>query len=144
MPRSPKERLLAARSAAHRAVFARSRGRLLAVWGGHQVLLLTTTGRRTGASRHTMVAALLVVGDTIAVAASDGGAPRHPAWYLNLRADPGVEVVFRGRRTPMRARTATAAEKADLWPRMTAAAPAYARYQRRTARDIPVVLLEPR
>jgi deazaflavin-dependent oxidoreductase (nitroreductase family) len=76
--------------------------------------------------------------------ASDGGAVRHPRWYLNLRAGPDADVLFGRRRMHMRARTAGEDERAALWPQITAISPSYARYQQRTARTIPVVVLEPR
>jgi deazaflavin-dependent oxidoreductase (nitroreductase family) len=76
--------------------------------------------------------------------ASKGGDDRHPDWYRNLVAEPDVEITVNGTTRPMRARTATAAEKAELWPAIVAAFSGYAAYQRRTDRDIPVVILEPR
>jgi deazaflavin-dependent oxidoreductase (nitroreductase family) len=138
-----KDGVLHARSVLHRAVFALSGGRLLATWGGLPVVMLTTVGWRTGKRRTTIVVAPLTVGESVVLVASDGGAPRHPRWYLNLSASPDVEVLFMGRRMHMRARTAGEGEKATLWPRITAGSPSYGRYQNRTARDIPVVLLEP-
>ncbi|WBB47393.1 nitroreductase family deazaflavin-dependent oxidoreductase [Verrucosispora sp. WMMA2044] len=104
-------------------------------------LLLTTRGRRSGALRRT---ALIYgrSGDAYAVVASQGGAPQHPAWYLNLLAEPQVEVQVGADRFTARARTATPEEKARLWPVMTAIWPAYDDYQTKTDRDIPVVLLE--
>jgi deazaflavin-dependent oxidoreductase (nitroreductase family) len=76
--------------------------------------------------------------------ASKGGDDRNPDWYGNLVADPDVEVTVDGTTRPMRARTATADEKAELWPTVTQAYKGYAAYQRRTERDIPLVILEPR
>lgn len=76
--------------------------------------------------------------------ASKGGDDRNPNWYLNLVAHPEVELTIRGETLPMRARTATPAEKADLWPKIVAAYSGYAAYQTRTTRDIPVVICEPR
>ncbi|MCZ7420666.1 MULTISPECIES: nitroreductase family deazaflavin-dependent oxidoreductase [unclassified Micromonospora] len=104
-------------------------------------LLLTTRGRRSGALRRT---ALIYgrSGDAYAVVASQGGAPQHPAWYLNLLAEPRVEVQVGADRFTARARPATPEEKARLWPVMTAVWPAYDDYQAKTDRDIPVVLLE--
>ncbi|MEU5550589.1 nitroreductase family deazaflavin-dependent oxidoreductase [Micromonospora sp. NPDC047793] len=104
-------------------------------------LLLTTRGRRSGALRRT---ALIYRrhGDAYVVVASQGGAPRHPAWYLNLLADPEPQVQVAAERFTARARTATAEEKARLWPDMVAVWPAYDDYQTKTDRDIPVVLLE--
>ena len=76
--------------------------------------------------------------------ASKGGDDRHPDWYHNLVDQPDVEVTIDGETTPMRARTADPAEKAALWPTIVAAYKGYAGYQRRTERDIPVVICEPR
>ncbi|MER5453847.1 nitroreductase family deazaflavin-dependent oxidoreductase [Micromonospora sp. NPDC002389] len=104
-------------------------------------LLLTTRGRRSGALRRT---ALIYGrhGDAYVVVASQGGAPRHPAWYLNLLADPEAQVQVAAERFTARARTATPEEKARLWPDMVAIWPAYDDYQTKTDRDIPVVVLE--
>jgi deazaflavin-dependent oxidoreductase (nitroreductase family) len=143
MTAAVRDRVVRARSAVHRAVFARTRGRVLSSWAGTPVALLETTGRRTGRPRRAIVAALLTDGGCVVVVASDGGAPTHPGWYRNLCANPEVGVVFRGRRMRMRARTAGAEERRTLWPRIAAASPAYGRYQERTAREIPVVVLEP-
>jgi deazaflavin-dependent oxidoreductase (nitroreductase family) len=76
--------------------------------------------------------------------ASKGGDDRHPEWYLNLVANPDIELTVAGTTMPMTARTATAEEKAELWPQIISAYKGYAGYQRRSARDIPVVICEPR
>ena len=105
------------------------------------VLLLTTTGRKSGEPRTTPLT-YFTDGDDVVVIASYGGAPRHPAWYHNLTAHPEVEITT-GRTTERRtARTATAEEKARLWPVITDTYKGYAGYQKRTDRDIPVVILE--
>jgi deazaflavin-dependent oxidoreductase (nitroreductase family) len=84
-------------------------------------------------------------GDGLVVVASRGGDDRHPDWFLNLRAQPHVEVALQGgSRMPMEARIATGPERARLWAEITASNPRYAGYQRRTSREIPVVLLRPR
>jgi deazaflavin-dependent oxidoreductase (nitroreductase family) len=75
--------------------------------------------------------------------ASKGGDDRQPEWYLNLVANPEVEVTVRNTTTRMLARTATAEEKAELWPTIIKVNPGYASYQRKTNRDIPVVICEP-
>lgn len=75
--------------------------------------------------------------------ASFGGDDRHPAWYRNLRANPDVEVLLRGRTRSVHARTATGAERDELWARIVRIYEGYDRYQRRTDRQIPVVILEP-
>lgn len=110
-------------------------------WRGTSTLLLTTTGRRSGASRETP----LIYGrdgERYLVVASKGGSDAPPAWYLNLEAEPDVEVQVRADRFPARARTASAEERARLWPVMTAEWPAYDDYQARTDREIPIVVLE--
>lgn len=103
-------------------------------------LLLTTVGRRTGQARRT---ALIFGrdGDDYLVVASQGGSDTPPDWYHNLSEQPRVRVQVKGDRFDATARTATAEEKARLWPTMTAIWPAYDDYQARTARDIPVVVL---
>jgi deazaflavin-dependent oxidoreductase (nitroreductase family) len=108
---------------------------------GVYTLLLTTRGRRTGKRRRT---ALIYGrdGDRYLVVASIGGAAKHPAWYLNLREHPEVELQVGAERFPARAHTADEAEKPRLWSMMTSIWPAYEGYQRKTRRDIPVVILE--
>ena len=75
--------------------------------------------------------------------ASYGGDDRHPTWFLNLRDNSQVEITMDGRTRRMRARVATPEEKAELWPRVVAAYSGYGQYQRRTDRDIPLVICEP-
>ena len=108
---------------------------------GVYTLLLTTRGRRSGKLRRT---ALIYGrdGDRYLVVASIGGAAHHPAWYLNLTDHPEVEVQVGAERFTATARTASAAEKPRLWSLMTSIWPAYEGYQRKTRRDIPVVILE--
>jgi deazaflavin-dependent oxidoreductase (nitroreductase family) len=110
-------------------------------WNGTEVLILTTTGRRSGEQRSTP----LIYGrhgDDYLVVASKGGAPEDPAWYLNLSEQPEVHVQVLGDRFTAHARTATPEEKPELWEQMTSRWPAYNDYQRKTSRDIPVVVLE--
>jgi len=110
-------------------------------WEGTQTLLLTTIGRRSGEPR---VAPLIYApaGDAFAIVASKGGSEARPAWYVNLSANPDVEVQIKGERFTARARTATVEEKAELWPTMVAEWPRYDEYQAKTDREIPIVLLE--
>jgi deazaflavin-dependent oxidoreductase (nitroreductase family) len=111
-------------------------------WQGTQTLLLTATGRQSGERRTTP----LIYGrhdDDYLVVASNGGAPDPPAWYLNLRRTPEVELQVKDRRFRARARDAAPEEKPELWRIMTAEWPAYDDYQERTDREIPVVVLEP-
>jgi deazaflavin-dependent oxidoreductase (nitroreductase family) len=127
----------------HRAVFRVSDGRLANRGNGMPVLQLTTTGRKSGKRRTTMLTSPVQDGDRMVVVASNGGDDRQPKWLLNLRDDPKVEVTMDGRTRPMRARVASADEKSELWPRVVAAHRGYSRYQTRTDRDIPLVILEP-
>jgi deazaflavin-dependent oxidoreductase (nitroreductase family) len=110
-------------------------------WQGTTVLILTTTGRRSGESRSTPLI-YGTHGDEHVVVASKGGAEEDPAWYLNLSEDPEVTVQVRGDRFKAHARTATPEEKPGLWRIMTERWPAYDEYQQKTNRDIPVVVLE--
>lgn len=110
-------------------------------WQGASVLILTTTGSRSGEPRSTPLI-YRKYGDDYLVVASKGGAREHPAWYLNLCKHPEVTVQVRGDRFSARARTATAEERPDLWALMTVNWPAYDEYQRNTTREIPVVVLE--
>ena len=109
------------------------------------VLELTTIGRTSGKPRSVMLTAPLVEGDTIVVVASRGGDDRHPAWFLNLQAHPDVQVSLGapGNPVPYVATVADETERARLWPALTAAHDNYAGYQRKTDREIPVVLLRP-
>lgn len=129
---------------AHRMVFDVSRGRLLGGAMGMPVVKLTTVGRRSGRRRSTMLTSPLVEGDAVILVASFGGDNRNPAWFGNLVANPDVEIVMRGRTRPMRARVAEGDERTRLWETLTAEHSNYAGYQRRTQRQIPVVVLEPR
>jgi deazaflavin-dependent oxidoreductase (nitroreductase family) len=110
---------------------------------GAPVLLLTHTGRNTGTVRTTP---LIYLDDPprVVLVASKGGSKRHPQWYLNLEAHPDVEVQIGAEHRKCRARTASAAEKDALWPRLLQIYRDYDDYQARTRRDIPVVILEPR
>ncbi|HEY6029796.1 MAG TPA: nitroreductase family deazaflavin-dependent oxidoreductase [Gaiellaceae bacterium] len=111
------------------------------IWNGVPTLLLTTTGRRSGEQRTTP----LIYGqdgDRYVVVASKGGAPRHPAWYLNLSAKPDVELQVAAQRFRARARTAAANERERLWKLMAGIWPAYDDYQAKTEREIPLVVLE--
>ena len=110
---------------------------------GTTVLILFTTGRRSGEPR-TNALIFRPWGDAYLVIASKGGADSPPAWFLNLSDDPEVEVQVKDRRIPVRARVATPDEKPDMWRTMVEAWPDYDDYQASTDREIPVVVLEPR
>jgi proline iminopeptidase len=108
---------------------------------GSTILLLTTTGRKTG-KETTAPLIFDLDGDNPVIVASKGGAPEHPGWYRNLAAHPDVEVQIKGDRFHARARTAEGAERDRLWRLMNGMWPHYAEYQQRTDREIPVVVLE--
>ncbi len=110
---------------------------------GMPVVKLTTIGRKSGQRRDTMLTSPVRDGDRIVLVASNGGAEAHPAWYLNLLQDPHATATTSGRTREMIARTASAEEKAELWPRIVSAYQGYAGYQTKTDRNIPVVILEP-
>jgi deazaflavin-dependent oxidoreductase (nitroreductase family) len=127
----------------HRAVLTATAGRLGWQAQAMPVLELTTVGRRTGRAHTVLLTSPWHEGASLIVVASRGGDDREPAWLLNLRAHPDVEVARRGgARQPMRARVATAAERARLWPLITAAHRNYAGYQAKTSREIALVWLE--
>lgn len=128
----------------HAALLRVSRWHLGATIVGMPVVELQTIGRRSGRPRSVVLSAPVVDGDRIVLVASRGGADRDPDWYRNLVANPSVELTMHGATRPMTARTADAAERAELWPRIVAANPGYAGYQRRTTRQIPLVICEPR
>jgi len=108
---------------------------------GTTILLLTTRGRSSG-SEHTTPLIFQPHGDAYLVVASKGGTDEPPDWYLNLKADPEVQVQVRGDVFRARARDATPEEQPELWRKMTAVWPDYDAYQEKTERRIPVVVLE--
>jgi deazaflavin-dependent oxidoreductase (nitroreductase family) len=110
-------------------------------WQGTKVLLLTTTGRKSGQQRELPLIYGTSGGDYLVVA-SKGGADRPPAWYVNLKANPEVEVQVRGDRFKAHARDATPDEKPRMWETMASEWPAYNDYQKKTDRELPVVVLE--
>jgi F420H(2)-dependent quinone reductase len=127
--------------AVNRRLYRATGGKLGGKMKGAPILLLTTKGRKSGKPR-TAPLLYLREGDALAVVASEGGAPRHPAWFLNLQADPEVEVEVGRARERRRAREATGDERATLWQRLVELYPPYEIYQQKTERTIPVVLLE--
>ena len=133
-----------AMSVANTWVFRATGGKLGAKFmRGAPVLLLTTTGRKTGAPR---VAPLIYLrdGQRLVIVASKGGMAKNPLWYGNLAANPNVEVELPGEKIAMRAERATDEEKARLWPKLLEVYPDYDDYQARTERNIPVVILSRR
>jgi deazaflavin-dependent oxidoreductase (nitroreductase family) len=128
----------------HKAVLALSGGRLMSTIGGMPAVELHTTGRRSGRRRSVMLTAPVCEPNRVVLVASKGGDDRDPEWYRNLVANPDVELDMHGTSRPMRARTATDHERAELWPRIVRAYRGYDAYQRRTDRQIPIVIVEPR
>jgi deazaflavin-dependent oxidoreductase (nitroreductase family) len=140
----PADILMKAMNALHRAVLRVSRGRVGYQGEGMPVLELTTVGRRSGVARSVLLTSPARDGGTLVVVASRGGDDRHPDWLLNLRAHPRVEVALQGGpRRAMTARIAEGPERERLWARIITTNPRYAAYQRRTSREIPVVVLSP-
>jgi deazaflavin-dependent oxidoreductase (nitroreductase family) len=111
--------------------------------GAPPMLLLDHVGARSGTA-HTTPLAYVEDGPDVVVVASKGGHPKHPAWYHNLRAHPDATVQIGRERRAVRARVATAEERARLWPKAVEAYGGYRGYQQRTEREIPLVILEPR
>lgn len=140
----PTDRFLKVANRAHRALVKVSAGRLGWRVAKMPVVELTTTGRRSGRARTVMLTSPAREGDTYVLVASRGGDNHHPAWFHNLQAEPEVEVrIGGGDRHRRLARVATPAERERIWPQVTETYSNYAAYQRRTRREIPLVLLEP-
>lgn len=141
----PSDLQLKIMNGVHRTLLTVTGGRVGNTFFGMPSLQLTTIGRKSGDPRKVMLTAPLIDGDTIVVVASRGGDPTHPAWFLNLRDNPDVEVSLRnGPEHAMTAHVATPDERATLWPRVVSAYKGYGDYQKKTTREIPLVLLTPR
>jgi deazaflavin-dependent oxidoreductase (nitroreductase family) len=140
----PKDALFKVVTGFHRTVFDLSKGKLAGKAGGMPVVKLTTIGRKSGQKRSTMLTSPLVEGDNVILVASYGGDDRDPMWYSNLVANPAVDVVMNGASKSMVARVAEGDERTRLWENLTLKHANYAGYQRKTSRQIPVVVLEPK
>lgn len=136
------QRMQAAFTATHVALYRATAGRVLGWFDTAPILLLTTVGRRSGRRRTAPV--IYVPGEAPALVASNGGARRHPQWFLNLRAHPEATIEVGGERFEVVAEEVTGPERDEIWKRATAIYPGYARYQRGLDRQIPVVVLRPR
>ena len=140
----PKDAFYKVGTGIHRAIFNISKGRIFGKAFGMPLIEFLTTGRRSGKTRMTMLSVPIIDGDRLVLVASFGGDDRHPAWYLNLQANPEVRVTMAGTTRTMIARIATEEERAELWLQITSVFEGYARYQKRTERLIPVVILDPK
>lgn len=139
---TPGPRTLRAIVAMQCAVYRRTGGRVLARARRKPVVLLTTTGRRTGRP-HTVPLPFYPDDDRVVVIASNSGSDRHPAWYLNLSEHPEVEIQVGPRVSRAKAVTMTGDDRRRLWARLDAEAPWYSGYQANTTREIPLVAITP-
>lgn len=139
----PSAFVLKSMNCVHRTMMAVSGGRLGWTLSKMPVIELTTTGRRSGEPRSTMLTTPWTDGDRMAIVASAGGNDQPPAWYLNLEADPDVSVRTEDGSRSMTARITTGDERAELWETISTEYTNYAGYQEKTDREIPVVVLEP-
>ncbi len=140
----PSDLVFKSANAVHQAIIKVSGGRFGWSVANMPALELTTTGRKSGRPRTVIVTSPHQEGDTIAIVASKGGDENHPAWYHNLLDTPEVEVSWKGEPAkPMTARVAEGEERDRLWATITDQFDNYAGYQRKTDREIPVVLLDP-
>jgi len=125
--------------------YLRSGGTQMAQLAGRDICVVTMKGARTGKTRHIpLMHVPYLDGEGVILVASLGGAPRHPTWYYNLVANPDIDVQVRERSLALRARLASAEEKAAVWPTCCEHYPDYQVYQDRSTRNIPVFLCEPR
>src|SRR5918995_7266501 len=129
-------------SGVHAGVYRATNGKLFGRMGKSPILLLNTVGRKSGKKRTTPLL-YVMDGDDFVVIASKGGAATHPAWYLNLRANPEATVEIGDREVQVEAEVADPEEKTRLWQKMVEMYPAYDDYQRKTEREIPLLLLRP-
>jgi deazaflavin-dependent oxidoreductase (nitroreductase family) len=140
----PSDFAMKTMNAVHRTLLKVSFGKVGWTAGNMPVLELTTIGRKSGQPRSVMLTSPLQEGDSIVIVASRGGDPTHPAWFVNLRDNPQVQVAYKG--APKKAMVATVAspeERARMWPIVTASYKNYAGYQTKTDREIPLVVLSP-
>ena len=139
----PSDFTLKTMNALHRGLMKVSFGRIGWTAGKMPVVELTTIGRKSGEPRTVILTSPVQEGDTYVVVASRGGDPTHPAWFLNLRDNPDVEVTIKGKPSKRHARVASPEERARLWQQVTSMYKGYAGYQEKTDREIPLVFLEP-
>jgi deazaflavin-dependent oxidoreductase (nitroreductase family) len=139
---SPFWRVWEMGTSAHVAAYKLSHGRVGGTYSGAPIALVESVGRKSGRHRtHPLICH--DDGDNLVIVGSKGGIDKHPAWYLNLKANPETDAWWKGKKRHVRARDATDEERKRLWPMMVEVYPPYEDYQRRTERQIPVVVLEP-
>ena len=139
----PSDLALKAMNTIHRTILTVSGGRLGWRAGGMPVLELITTGRKSGESRAVMLTSPVQEDEKWIIVASRGGDDQHPAWFLNIQANPKVQVRLQGgAMQSMTATIANPAERARLWDAVVAAYPHYGSYQKKTEREIPLVILD--
>jgi F420H(2)-dependent quinone reductase len=129
-------------SSVHAGVYRATSGRLFGRMGKSPILLLNTVGRKSGKKRATPLL-YVMDGEDFVLIASKGGAPTHPAWYLNLMANPDVTVEIKDREVHVRAEEVHGEEKTRLWQKMVEMYPTYDDYQTKTEREIPLLILHP-
>ncbi|MFT5203970.1 MAG: deazaflavin-dependent oxidoreductase (nitroreductase family) [Candidatus Aldehydirespiratoraceae bacterium] len=127
----------------HRTLLKVSGGRKGWTAGGMPALELSTTGRKSGEKRAVMLTSPHQEGDSMLIVASRGGDDIHPAWYLNLQANPAVEVTTKAGTKSMLARVLSSDERSEIWPVVVAKYKNYGGYQEKTDREIPLVFLDP-
>jgi len=123
--------------------YLKSGGKSMGTFNGRDVCVVTMKGAKTGKTRHVPLM-YVPYGDGVILVASLGGAPEHPTWFHNLVANPDIDVQVKDKKLALRARRASDAEKAQVWPICCEHYPDYEQYQRRTTRNIPVFICEPR
>ena len=129
-------------SSAHAGVYRATGGKLFGRIGKSPILLLNTIGRKSGKKR-TSPLLYVMDGEDFVVIASKGGAPTHPAWYLNLRSNPEATVEIGDREVQIKAQVVDREDKLRLWQKMVEIYPTYDDYQRKTEREIPLLVLRP-
>jgi len=129
-------------SGVHAGVYRATKGKLFGRMGKSPILLLNTVGRKSGKKRTTPLL-YVMDGEDFVLIASKGGAPTHPAWYLNLMVNPDVTVEVGDREVRARAEEVSGAEKTRLWQKMVEMYPTYDDYQTKTEREIPLLILHP-
>jgi deazaflavin-dependent oxidoreductase (nitroreductase family) len=140
----PSDLTLKTMNTVHRLLTTVTFGKFGRQFGVMPVLELTTIGRKSGQRRSVLLTSPVQQGDSLVIVASRGGDDHHPAWFLNLQANPDVEVSLKGApKETRRARILSSDERTALWPQVTAAYKGYAGYQEKTDREIPLVALEP-